>query len=132
MSATTATMRGRRAAEALMIDTCTVTRLTGSSTDPETGVITPTTATIYTGKCKIQQPGVASGGPANLGEATVMVSHPQLHLPIAATGVRSDDVATVTAAALDPDLVGRRYAIRVPAAKTFATARRLDIELVTS
>lgn len=131
MSATTATLRGRLAAEALMVDTCTVRRRTGESTDPDTGVVTPTYSTIYAGKCRIQQrAGIAR--PATVGEAEVFLSRLELHVPTSVTGIASDDIATVGASALDADLVGRVFHVRELAHKTFATARRYSIVEVTS
>lgn len=124
--------RGRAAAEALMVDSVTITRVTGTTTDPDTGVVTPTTATVYAGRTKIQQSEVPTGEPRNLGEASILVVRLELHLPVSATGVRIDDVAIVTASVLDPDLVGRRFVIRSVAHKTWLTARRCDIAEVTS
>jgi hypothetical protein len=132
MSATTAVLRGRVAAERLMTDTVSITRVTGSSTNSETGVVTPTTSTIYTGAAKVQQGGVPIGQPRDLGEASVQLVHLQLHIPVSATGVRVDDIATVTASTLDPDLVGRVFNIRSVAHKSYLTARRMDIEEVLS
>ena len=111
-----------------MLDTITVSRKTGETTDPETGDITPTVVTVYTGKGKIQQAAVPVGAPQDVGQASVQVMHMQLHLPIAATGVLIDDVATVTASVLDPDLVGRTFTIRSLDHKTFLTARRMDVQ----
>lgn len=133
MSAITATLRGRAAAEALMLDAVTVTRLASQVTDPETGVVTPTYTTIYTGKCKVQRSQRASRvAPTSVGEAEVFESRLELHLPTSATGVTSDDIATVTASVLDPDLVGMVFHVREPAAKTFTTAHRFGIIQVTS
>ena len=133
MSAVTATLRGRLAAEALMLDTVTVTRLASQVTDPDTGVVTPTYSTIYTGKAKIQRlPRASRVTPTSVGEAEVFMSRLELHLPIAAIDVTSDDIATVTASQLDPDLVGMVFHVRELAAKTLQTARRFGVELVTS
>jgi hypothetical protein len=115
-----------------MVDTVTITRVTGSTTDTDTGVVAPTTATVYTGRAKIQQSEVPTGEPRNLGEASVLVVRLELHLPVSATGLLIDDVATVTASVLDPDLVGKRLVIRFVARKTFLTARRCDVTEVTS
>lgn len=133
MSATSVTLAGRHAAEALMLDACTVKRLASQVTDPETGVVTPTYTTIYTGKCKVQRTTRASRvAPTSVGEAEVFLARLELHLPVAASHVTSDDIATVTASALDPDLVGMVFHVRELAAKTLQTARRFGIELVTS
>jgi hypothetical protein len=128
MSATSAITRGRVAAEALMLDACTVTRVGSSSTDPETGVITPTLTTVYTGKCKVQQAAVPSGSPTDIGEASVQLLQLQVHLPVSAVGVQADDTITVTASALDPELVGRVFVVRGTAHKSYLTARRLAVQ----
>jgi hypothetical protein len=125
-------LRGRAFAERLMVDTCTITRQTGATTDPDTGVITPTFTTVYTGRCKVQQSAVPIGEPRDLGQASIQVLHLELHLPIAAAGILVDDVATITASTLDPDLVGRRFTVRGTSHKTFLTARRLDIQELDS
>jgi len=133
MSAVTALLRGRTAAEALMLDTVAVTRLASQVTDPDTGVVTPTYTTIYTGKAKVQRtPRASRVTPTSVGEAEVFMSRLELHLPITATGVTSDDIATVTASTLDPDLVGMVFHVRELAAKTLQTARRFGVEVVTS
>lgn len=126
MSATTALLRGRVAAESLMLDAVTIARTTGSSTDQDTGVVTPTLNTLYTGKAKIHQAG-AAGSPTTLGEAEVFTSTLEVHVPITVTGIQPDDLVTVTASALDADLVGKTYRVRGIADKSFLTARRLAV-----
>lgn len=115
-----------------MVDACTITRVTGTATNSETGVITPTTTTVYSGKCKVQRGGIPTGEPHNRGEASVQVMHQELHVPVSATGVLVDDIATITASQLDADLVGKRFTIRAVAHKTFLTARRFDVQEVGS
>lgn len=133
MSATAALLRGRAKAESLMLDTCTITRVTGSSTNRETGVITPTTTTVYTGICKVQHSqGVLGGSPKDIAEAGRLTTRLELHLPASVTGVRADDRATITAAALDAELVGRVFVVRSSPHKSFLTARRLEVEELTS
>ena len=132
MSATSVTLRGQVAALALMQDACTVTRITGQSTNTQTGAVTNTTSTIYTGKAKIQQ--VVTGGlarPASVGEAQVWQLPLHAHLPMTAVGVQVGDIVTVTASVLDPDLVGRTFWVRELFHKSYATARRLGLEEVT-
>lgn len=132
MSAATAIARGRVFAESLMLDAVTVTHKTGESTDPDTGVITPTLSTVYTGICKVQHAGTRSAQSRDLGEASVQITHAQLHLPMTAVGIQADDVATVTASTLDPELVGKVFVIRAASHKSFLTARRYDIQDVDS
>lgn len=128
MSAHSVLARGRAAAEALMTDTCTVTAVTGQTTDPETGVVTTTTTTVYTGKCKIQQ-ATAMGQRVRVGEISEILSRVQVHLPVVGSeAVRQGHLVTVTASATDVALVGRVYRIHDEAAKTYATARRFGVE----
>jgi hypothetical protein len=131
MSATTATARGRVAAQALMQDTCTIRRATAGTTDPETGDTTPGTPTVvYSGACRVQQAAPGAAG-QDVGQAHVYQVPLILQLPMSVTGVRVEDVATIDTCALDPDLAGRRFWIRGVAVGTHKTARRLPIELVT-
>ena len=46
MSVESALARARQAAERLMVDTCTIRRKTGETTNLTTGVVTPTYTTI--------------------------------------------------------------------------------------
>lgn len=127
MSASSVLLRGRAAAEALMQDAVIVKRGT-SSTDSETGVITPAWTTIYAGPCKVQQAAPATS-PSDVGEAAVFVGQLQLHVPVNATtaGIHPDDLAEITACVLDPSLVGATFRVRGPAHKSFATARRFPL-----
>lgn len=131
MSARSITLAGRRAAARLMVDTCTITRVTGATTDPDTGVVTDTTTTVYSGACRIQAAPAASRE-VQPGEATRLMTRLELQLPMDATGVASDDVVTIDSSALDGDLVGRAFVARGLSHKTHAVMRRLEIEEVTS
>ena len=126
MSATSATLRGRAAAEALQVDTCTITRIVSTTTDPDTGVVTPTYSTIYTGKCRLKLP-VAVARPLKVGEAQEFTQHPILSLPALTTGVQVDDILTVTASLLMPSLVGRVFHIRAVPGQSHMTAARFEV-----
>lgn len=128
MSAASVLLRGRAAAESLMLDACTVSRTTGSSADPESGVITPTMSTVYTGKCKVQQSAPAAG-PTVIGEAEVFIGQLQVHLPVstATAAVAPGDLVTISTCALDASLVGKTFKLRGPAHKSYATARRFPM-----
>lgn len=123
--------RGRRAAEALMVDTCTIRRRTGEATNPESGVVTPTYSAVYTGKCRLQQP-TGQANERDVGEATILMLRFELQLPMSVVGVQADDVVQVTASQMDPDLVGREFAVRGLSHKTHGVMRRLQLEEVTS
>jgi hypothetical protein len=124
-------LRRRLAAEANMVDACTIQRVTGGSTNDTTGVVTPTYSTIYSGKCRVQQV-VPIAKPAHVGEAAVWLQRLVLQVPMAVTGIASDDLVTITASLLDADLVGRTFRVRELGHKTHMTARRVQLEEVTS
>jgi hypothetical protein len=131
MSATTATLRGRLAAEANMVDACTIQRVTGTSTNDTTGVVTITYLPIYSGKCRVQQ-SVPVSKPADVGQAHVWLQRLELQVPMSVTGIASDDLVTITASLLDADLVGRTFRVRELGHKSHMTARRVQLEEVTS
>lgn len=131
MSATSVTLRGRAAAEARMLDTGTVTRPGTPTTDPDTGVVTPTSTTIYTGKCRIRQ-AVVMDRPLESGQAQRYVQHSILSLPIAAPALLTDDIFTMTTSALTANLVGRTWHVRGLSGDTNATAARYEVVEVTS
>lgn len=125
MSVETAISAGRAAAEALMVDECTIRRATGTSTtDQVTGTVTDVTELVYSGKCRMQSRALADRT-AEAGEAHYTLSQYELQIPMTVIGVRTGDVAVVTKSALDPDLVGRSFRVTVAEHKTHATARRL-------
>jgi len=123
--------RGRAAAEAGMVDACIIRRITGQVTDPDTGEVTTTYTTIYEGKCRLQQQG-QQARPEQAGEAYLLMLRRELQLPMSVTGLRTEDEVTMTASAYDPDLPGRVFLVRDLFGKTEATARRVQVEEVTS
>jgi hypothetical protein len=129
MSARSATVRGRRRAEALMIDRCTIERVTGEpgSLDPETGVRDPApSTTVYSDKCRVQTYEAHESTPDS-GDHVWTVQRYAIHVPVG-TDARVDDTVTITASPLDPDLVGRKYTVVALLHKTFATANRLAVD----
>lgn len=133
MSAASLIARGRVAALALMVDACTITRVTGQATNLQTAVVTDTTSTIYTGRCRVQR--VPSGGiarPTTVAEAQLFQTPLFVQVPVTAVAIHTDDVVTITASALDPDLVGRKFWVKDPdGAKTHTTMHRLGCEEVS-
>jgi hypothetical protein len=126
------TARGQAAAEAGMVDACVIRRRSGPTTDPDTGVVTPTYTTVYTGKCKTQQaPAGGNANPSVVGEAYLLMLRLEVHLPMTVAGLDTDDEITITSSR-DPDLVGRVFLIRELAHKTYATARRVGVQERTS
>jgi Family of unknown function (DUF6093) len=127
MSRASALARGQVAAQAGMRDACTIRRITGEATDDFSGVMTPTYATIYTGKCRVQQ-AVAIARPHEVGEDHVLIVRFDLQLPVAGTsGLKVNDQVTITAAVNDPDLINRVFLILELAHKSEPTARRVGM-----
>lgn len=132
MSRASVLARGRLMAEAGMIDTCTITRVTGSTLDTTTGVVTPTTMTVYSGPCRLQ----ANQGMARNATPTpddpVLMRYRELQLPVlTSTGVRQGDRVHVDTCVNDPDAVDTDHIVHDQFSKSEATARRLGIEEAT-
>lgn len=122
---------GRRAAEQGMVDTCAITRVAATSTNPTTGAVTETPTAVYSGRCRLQQREV-QGNRVDVGETSVILLRLELQLPMSVVGLQEGDQVTAVTSASDPDLVGRIFRIRDLAHKTDATARRVQITEVTS
>lgn len=132
MSAEAVTLEGRRAAEALMLDSCTITRDTGELvTDYNTGQVTEQSETIYSGKCKVQSKDSATATPDSGGHTYTVVSR-QVHIPANAADVKDGDVVTITASVLNAFTVGKRYRVEGFTPDTFETAARLPVKEMTS
>jgi hypothetical protein len=113
-----------------MVDACVIRRVTGETTGPG-GVITPTYLTIYTGKCRVQQP-TALARPHQPGEAFILMVRLDVQLPMTVTGLQAEDQVLITSSALDADLAGRLFVVWDLAHKTHATARRVGVMERTS
>ena len=133
MSVESATLAGRRAAEAMMTDTGTAYRPTGHTARNADGEEVPTFTDLFTSPCKIQGPSAAT---ADTTTRTVVVGGVErpvlsagLHMPIAAAALVNGDEFEVTAndPFSDVQLLGRRYKIVGDPAKSHATARRFDV-----
>lgn len=131
MSRATVLARGRIAAEAGMVDTCTIRRSVRQTTDPFSGEAVDTFDELYDGKCRLQQ-GSAEAQQADVGENYVLLQRVTVQLPVNVTGIQVGDQITVTAAGRDPDLVGRVFLVRDLFIKTDATSRRVHVQERTS
>ena len=137
VSAVTALLdRARRKAEQLMTDTVRVVSMTGEiRVDAETGLSVPVSVLVYEGPAKLQTYGgiaqqssaSATGDTSNLG-GVVPVWSLRLDLPISVVGARSGDIAIVVASR-DAALAGARLRlINLQSEKTYATARRWNVQ----
>lgn len=132
MTAVFAVQAARLAAEALMIDSCIVTRSGGGRVwDEETGQYTqPAPLTVYTGKCKVKTRATGTSE-AEVGEQQVGVLQWEVHLPVLGSeAVVRGDTITVTACQLDPALVGMTFTVTSLHAGSYKTSRRLPVEAV--
>lgn len=129
MSASSATMRGRRKAESLMIDSCLVERSVGEVTDPLTGVVSDGWETVYEGVCKVQGRQAQASSPV-AGGHVFTVEQLMIHLPVSAQS-RLDDRVTIVTATMDPDLAGATFRLTELARGTYRTADRWNVEAVT-
>lgn len=116
------------AAESLMIDQCVVERATGEVTDPVTGVVSEGWEAIYSGKCKVQSRTAVATEPM-AGGHRFTIEQLAVHFPVSVP-CRLDDRVTITAAALDPHLVGLQFRLTELPRGSIRTANRWNAELV--
>lgn len=133
MTATSAVLRGRRAAEKLMVDACSVARITGRTEGPG-GVITNVTTPVYVGKCRlmVRTRERLGGSWQNVGEAQLIISRLELQLPVSAPEVVEGDRVLMTASFLDPLIPGKTFVVRDSMLKSHLTARRITVIEVSS
>jgi hypothetical protein len=131
VSLTGVTLGGRRAAERLMTDACTITRAAGAPVfDEATGTYTtPTPTTLYSGKCRVKTYRQNNDRVVDFGGEPVSLWPFSVSVPVEVTGLEVDDIVTVTASVLDPDVVGTRLRVRDVVKGSQITARRLGCEV---
>ena len=124
--------RGRVAAEAGMIDACTIVEVTGQTTDRDTLVATDVTTPVYTGPCRVQEIFGFSRETTPSPDTDKLARYRVLQLPVETSeGVRVGQIVTITACVNDPDLVNVRMIVRDQSGKSEATARRIGVEEIT-
>lgn len=126
MSLRSVTQAGRIAAEALMLDSCLVERPGDPELDRLTGDLEPASAVVYVGRCRIQTWQPQESTPETAGH-TATVQRYSVHVPVGSYAPEIGDVVLVDSAALDPNLVGRRFRVVALLHKTAATAYRLAV-----
>lgn len=140
MSSATAVAAGRAAAEREMSLTLTAYSPNGTTTDVD-GFQVPayTNEGSTVGKAQAGLGGLGQGSDTStrflrIGEVDKPVLSGGLHIPIAAPipeagrrGSGWEYLVTAVGASDDPALLGRRYLVVDVPAKSFATARRLDV-----
>lgn len=121
-------------AEGRMVDACTIAHPGGEPTfDPDTGTYTDGAPTVfYTGKCEVQISDGLNARDTEAGGTELTLTRVTVKVPIIVEGVERGDLVTITASELDPDLVGQEFTVLAGFSKTFATARRLQVERVSA
>jgi len=130
MTAVEATLRGRRAAEALMVDECRITAPGETVTDPDTGEVTNERTVVYEGRCKVQSREGAATNP-EAGEHSFTVVSRQVHIPVNAADVRDGYEVEITASLLNAFTVGKVYRVEGFTPDSFDTAFRLPVVEIT-
>lgn len=118
---------GRRAAESLMKDSCTITAAAAGDPDPITGEVPRTT--VYQGPCKVQSYNAQESNPEAAG-AVFTVQRYRVDVPVGAYRPQIGDEVTMGAVTFDPNLTDRKYRVVALLHKTAATAYRLAVEEV--
>lgn len=115
-----------------MTDTCTITAASGPQVyQPATdSYVTPPGVLRYSGKCRVK-PRDNADREVEAGGATASLWPYVVSVPMSAVGIEDDDVVTITASALDPELIDAKLRVRQVAQGTFLTARRLGCEVQT-
>lgn len=113
---------GRAEAEALMTDTCTITRPDGPRVTNPDGTSTQPTIPVYTGKCRLQSRGDWSAE-RDIGEAGLVMLRTELQLPVSVV-FRVNDIVTITASSTQPANVGSTFRIRSEFVKTHGTMHK--------
>jgi len=126
MSLGSALARARRAAEALMTSAAKVTRVTGQTTSA-TGVVTPTTSTLYTGRAYRQSYNRQSSTHGSAGHTFTFQGN-SASFPVGAFEPQVGDVIEWVTVPDDPDLEGTKDRIVIAFHKSRATAMRLPVE----
>lgn len=127
MSVTRVLARGRRAHLALMRDTVEIKRPTGQTTDPDTGVVTTTYTTVYTGHADVK-PQIAGTTDVDAGERRTELRQYDVKLPFTTEpDFQPEDVLTTTASE-DANLIGRPLTVIAVGYGSRRTARHLVAE----
>jgi hypothetical protein len=132
VSATRTSRLGRRAAERIMVDACSIFRRDNDGTlNVHTGKVEYATTVVYAGKCRIKQETGTSVGDVHVGEAAIPSVRPIVHIPIGEVDVHEGDRVTVTGAVGNPALQGYQLLVRSIHTGTFNTVHKLMCEVIT-
>ena len=115
-------------AEERMTDVWEVRRVTGLETDPLTGVDTPITEVVYTGKGRLQS-FAGNEQTRDVIEHSSVVQRMSIHIPVGDYRPEVGDIAKCLSSKEDENLVGTEYRMVQSAPfKTVATAYRVFVD----
>lgn len=128
MSLAGALARGRRAAEARMLDTWAIGTLT-TTYDEESGVEVRTVTPLFATPGRLSDKGTTVARDTQVGERTAVETTRELHIPWNSAAAPADAVAECTAvhATSDPTLLGTIVRLAGPSPAAQKTARRLEV-----
>lgn len=114
-----------------MADACLIERATGSSVDESANVIF-TYATVYSGKCRLQELTGLSRETHPTPDQLMLARNRTLQLPVSTSeGIQVGDRVTITGCVNDGDMVGAVMVVRELSGKTEATVRRIGVDQLT-
>ena len=134
MSVLGAIAKGRRAAEALMLDSGTAKRPTGGyAYNSTTQTETQATTTLFSSPCKIQARDALQERAVEVGGRTATAVRLELHLPADTNPLTAGDLFTITSVQAASSVpTPRTYRVLAPFEKGLATARRYAVEVYVS
>jgi hypothetical protein len=121
------TLAGRRAAEARMTETCSITKPgTGEPVRNDTsGKLTePDPVEVYADKCRVRMIALADRQTLVAQGHLFSTDDLILSVPMKVTGIKVGMTVTMTASSMDPDLVDQIYNVQAVLRGSQSTARR--------
>lgn len=114
----------RAEAESLMVDSCTIRRVTSTGDVDDDGNPVVTGPTVYAGRCKVQtyEPYEQN---REVGSSSSVTQRYSIHVPVTAGPFEVGDVVTITASAEFPTTLNRTFRVEGLHEKTWQTAQRL-------
>lgn len=133
MSAVTALVAARVAAESRMVDSCVITRpgLSSGPVDPATGRrIAAVSSDVYAGQCNVEELRVQNPSPSGVAADFPVSMTATLRVPAMGPSIQVQDVVVLTAAPDHPQDVGLRFRVTSFNPKTQAKARMFQMQSV--
>jgi hypothetical protein len=128
VSAASVAAKGRRAAEAIMVDQCRIYALGTKVLGPDGRYVIPEDD-VYEGKCRVKAESGTSVGDVGAGETAVSRVTPIMSVPYTVTGLKAGLRVKVTETS-DPGLLNRVLLVRAVQTGSFITAHRLICEVL--